>query len=86
MSEVSRRDFVKRSCTGAACGGLLLFGARQAQAANQFRAICRHGGNQIWRGPIRSTYAVADQDRRTHASRCPFTDNGVVSPGDPGWD
>jgi hypothetical protein len=86
MSELSRRDFVKRCCAGGACVGLVLAVSSAAYAANQYRAICRHGGNRIWRGPIRSTYAAADQDRRAHAKSCDFADNGVVSPGDPGWD
>jgi hypothetical protein len=52
----------------------------------QFRAICRHGGGMIWRGEIRSSYKEADEDRKKHAETCPYTDNAVVQPGDPGWE
>lgn len=53
---------------------------------SQYRAICKHDGGTIWRGPVRNSYAEAEHDRAEHAKTCPYTDNGVIQPGDPGWD
>ena len=57
-------------------------------SASQFRAICTHGSSysEIWRGPVRSTYAEAEIDLQQHSISCPHSDNGIVQPGDPGWD
>lgn len=53
---------------------------------NQYISICKHDGGLLWRSLARTSYADAEHDRKKHAKNCPYTDNGIIQPGDPEWE
>jgi hypothetical protein len=52
------------------------------------RAICIHGplAVQIWRGPIRADFNLAQIDADDHSTTCSYSTANVIYEGDPGWD
>lgn len=52
------------------------------------RAICIHGISytQIWRGPIRADYNLAQIDADEHNKTCNKGTASVIYEGDPGWE
>ncbi len=88
---MQRRTLLRRLLLGGMLAGALLsslvvlpLAGEASTANNRYRAICRHG-NRFWRGHVHTKYRDAERDRQLHARRCPFTDNGVITPADPFW-
>jgi hypothetical protein len=86
MLDQTRREFLERICVGG-LGLVVVCSTGDAHGTRQYRAVCVHGTrtDQIWRGPVRNSYAAADADRRNHVRNCRYNDSGVIQRGDLIW-